>query len=178
MKAVAAASCQRPVSRVHGNSAPTAAIEVRTNSGTATGLPECAGEMVGDLQSADPAVTGALRIDTGDRDRHAAIRETFYGDVDDATATAAISLLSPDAPAGIPGEAFTVTPGRYGAIPRSYVTCAKDNAIPVALQRLFIEQINAVSNTPTTVAELDSSHSPFLSQPAALATAIAELALR
>ena len=143
-------------------------------AGMYTGLSENTGSMVGDLLSADPAVTGALRIDTGDRDRHAAIRETFYGDVDEATAAAAISLLGPDAPAGIPGEAFTVTPGRYGAIPHTYVTCAKDNAIPIALQRRFIEEINAISSTPTTVVELDSSHSPFLSQPAALTTAIAE----
>ncbi len=93
----------------------------------------------------------------------------------ETAATAAISLLGPDAPAGIPGEAFTVTPGRYGAIPHTYVTCANYNAIPIALQRRFIEEINAISSTPTTVVELDSSHSPFLSQPAALATAIAEL---
>jgi hypothetical protein len=140
------------------------------------GLPECAGSMVADLHPADPAVIGALRIDTGDRDRHAAIRETFYGDVGEVTATAAVSLLGPDAPVGIPGEAFTVTPGRYGAIPHAYVTCAKGKALPIALQRRFIEEIDAISSTPTTVVELDSSHSPFLSQPAALATAIAELA--
>jgi pimeloyl-ACP methyl ester carboxylesterase len=147
-------------------------------AGTYVSLPENAGSMVGDLQSADPAVTGTLRIDTGDRDRHAAIRKTFYGDVDEVTATAAISLLCPDAPAGIPGEAFAVTPGRYGAIPHTYITCAKDNAIPIALQRRFVKEINAVSGTPTAVSELDSSHSPFLSQPAALATPIAELAGR
>jgi pimeloyl-ACP methyl ester carboxylesterase len=147
-------------------------------AGMYIGLPECAASMVPDLHPADPAVIGALRIDTGDRDRHAAIREAFYGDVDEVTATAAISLLSPDAPVGIAGEAFAVTPGRYGAIPHTYVTCAKDNAIPIALQRRFIEEINAISGTPTAVVELDSSHSPFLSQPAALATPIAELARR
>jgi hypothetical protein len=41
------------------------------------------------------------------------------------------------------------------------------------LQRLFIKEIDAVSSKPTAVVELDSSHSPFLSQPAALAAAIA-----
>jgi len=136
--------------------------------------PEHEGSMLPDLLLADPAVTGALRIDTGDRGRHAAIRETFYGDVDEATATAAISLLSPDAPVGVPAEAFTVTNGRYGAIPHAYVTCTKDNTFPIALQRRFITEIDAISQTPTTVVELDSSHSPFLSQPAALAAAIAE----
>jgi len=131
------------------------------------------GSMVPGLLAADPAVTGALRIDTRDRCRHAAIREAFYGDVDEATATAAVTLLSPDAPVGVPAEAFTVTRGRYGAIPHSYVTCAKDNTVPVALQRRFITEIDAVSQAPTTVVELDTSHSPFLSRPADLAAAIA-----
>ena len=132
------------------------------------------GSLVPGLLSADPAVVGALRIDTGDRGRHPAIREAFYGDVDEDTAAAAIALLGPDAPAGVPGEALTVTRGRYGAIPHTYVTCAKDNTIPIALQRRFITEIDAISHTPTTVVELDSSHSPFLSQPAPLAAAIAE----
>ena len=145
------------------------------SAGSYSALPECAGSMVADLLPADSVAVGAVRIDTGDRDRHAAIRETFYGDVDEVTAAAAISLLSPDAPAGILGEAFAVTPGRYGAIPHTYVTCGKDNALPIALQRRFIEEINAISSTPATVVELDSSHSPFLSQPAALATALTEI---
>ena len=135
--------------------------------------PQNEGSMVPSLLGADPAAVGALRVDTGDRGLHAAIRETFYGDVDDATAAAAIGLLGPDAPAGITTEPVTVTPGRYGTIPHTYVTCTKDNAVPLALQRRFIDEVNAVSTTPTAVAELDSAHSPFLSQPAALADAIA-----
>lgn len=135
--------------------------------------PEGEGEQVLGLLSADPAVVGALRIDTGDRDNHAAIREAFYGDVDEATAAAAISLLGPDAPAGIPTEAITVTADRYGTVPHTYVLCTKDNAVPPASQRRFVREIDAVSNTPTQVAEFDSSHSPFLSQPATLADVIA-----
>jgi pimeloyl-ACP methyl ester carboxylesterase len=143
-------------------------------AGAYIGSREDEGSMVPGLLAADPAVIGALRIDTGDRGRHAAIREAFYGDVDEATATAAITLLGPDAPVGVPAEAFTVTHGRYGDVPHTYVTCAKDNTNPIALQRRFITEIDAISQTPTTVVELDSSHSPFLSQPAALATAITE----
>ena len=136
--------------------------------------PENEGSMVPGLLAADPAAIGALRIDTGDVSRHPAIREAFYSDVDETSAAAAIALLSPDAPAGVPAEAFTVTRGRYGAIPHTYVICTLDNTIPVALQRRFITEIDAVSDAPTTVVELDSSHSPFLSQPAALAAAIAK----
>jgi pimeloyl-ACP methyl ester carboxylesterase len=135
--------------------------------------PENKGETYTALLAPDPFAVGAARLDPGDLSRHAAIRETFYGDVDVATAEAAISLLTPDGPIGIPAESFPVTAGRYGSIPHSYVVCTKDNAIPVALQRRFIAEIDAVSATPTAVTELDSSHSPFLSQPAALAAIIA-----
>ncbi|MFD7834728.1 alpha/beta hydrolase [Streptomyces sp. NPDC059761] len=135
--------------------------------------PENQGETYSSLLAADPLAVGAARFDTGNRSLHTAIRETFYGDVDEATADAAISLLTPDGPIGIPAEAFAVTADRFGTIPHSYVVCTKDNAIPVALQRRFVSEIDAVSTTPTKVTELDSSHSPFLSQPAALATIIA-----
>ena len=134
--------------------------------------PENAGEQVSAHLVADPFAVGALRIDPGDRARHQAVRETFYQDVDEATATAAIALLSPDGPAGVAGEAITVTAQRYGTVGHTYVVCTQDNVIPVALQRLFVTEIDAVSLKPTTVVELDASHSPFLSQPAALADAV------
>lgn len=117
--------------------------------------------------------TGALRMDLDDHERHRAIHDVFYHDVDDATAAAAISLLTPDSPLGIPAETLTVTAERYGTVPHTYLVCLRDNAFPVALQRRFIAEIDAVSVRPTTVRELDTSHSPFLSRPAELAQAIA-----
>ncbi|MEU9338476.1 alpha/beta hydrolase [Streptomyces sp. NPDC048290] len=137
--------------------------------------PENKGELSLRLLRADPAAVGAVRIDPGDPGNHAAIRETFYADVDEATAIAAISLLSTDSPLGIPLDPFTVTPDHYGTVPHSYVVCTRDNALPVALQRRFVREIDAISTTPTKVVELDSSHSPFLSRPADLATAIADV---
>ncbi|WP_330436643.1 hypothetical protein [Streptomyces griseoaurantiacus] len=49
-----------------------------------------------------------------------------------------------------------------------------------ALQRLMVREIDSVSVRPTRVVEIDSSHSPFLSQPATLAEVIeaAHTALR
>jgi hypothetical protein len=41
----------------------------------------------------------------------------------------------------------------------------------------LIEEIDAMSARPTVITELDSSHSPFLSQPGALADFIASLEL-
>lgn len=134
-----------------------------------------AGPAVPDLLVGDPAAIGALRLDTGDHGRHRTFQDVFYNDVDDTTAAAAISLLTPDGPAGIPAETLTVTAERYGTVPHTYLMCLRDNAFPVALQRRFITEIDAVSARPTTVRELDTSHSPFLSQPAELAKTIASM---
>jgi pimeloyl-ACP methyl ester carboxylesterase len=142
--------------------------------------PENAGEggdRMRGLLGADPRKIGGLRIDTEDVSRHGLIREAFYNDLDVDTATAAISLLSTDGPAGIPAMAFEVTKARYGAIPHAYVMCTRDNMVRIALQQRLVKEIDAVSARPTVVTELDSSHSPFLSQPAALAEFIASLEL-
>ncbi|RSO09650.1 hypothetical protein DMH18_16000 [Streptomyces sp. WAC 06783] len=84
------------------------------------------------LLRAVPATVGAVRIDPGDRDAHAAILETFYGDVDEAAAIAAISLVSADSPLGMPNGAFVVTVDWYGAVPRTYVVWTRDNVIPAS----------------------------------------------
>ncbi|MFF5721493.1 alpha/beta hydrolase [Streptomyces buecherae] len=134
--------------------------------------PENTGEMVSRHLAADPMVVGAARIDFGDPERRDQIKETFYNDVDDRTADATIALLSTDGPAGIPLEPLTVTQERYGSVPHAYVVCGRDNVIPATLQYRFVKEIDTVSATPTEVTELDCSHSPFLSQPDALAAAI------
>ncbi|MFD4144560.1 hypothetical protein [Streptomyces sp. NPDC058572] len=113
------------------------------------------------LLAADPAVVGAARIDVDDPDRRDQIKEAFYNDVDDRTADAATSLLTPDGPLGIPAEKLTVSAQRYGSIPHAYVTCTRDNAIPLALQHRFLKEIDAISASPPAVTELDSSHSLF-----------------
>ncbi len=134
--------------------------------------PENAGERVNGLFAADPAAVGALRMDLDDGTRRREVREVFYHDVDEVTADAAISLLGPDAPLGIPGESFGVSASRYGRVPHTYVVCTEDRVIPPALQRRFVTEIDAVSARPTTVVELATSHSPFLSAPDALAEVI------
>ena len=52
------------------------------------------------------------------------------------------------------------------------LVCTEDQAVPLALQRRFIREIDAVSTAPTTVVELATSHSPFLSAPEELAATI------
>jgi pimeloyl-ACP methyl ester carboxylesterase len=150
----------------------TAFAPVRGQPARAYALrPECEGSLTAGLYVGDPMATGALRIDTDHN--QAAIRQTFLGDVDDVAAAAAVSMFGTDVPLGIAAEPFTVTGARYGAIPHTYVTCSNDNALPIALQRLFIKEIDAVSSTPTKVVGFNSAHSPFLTQPTALADVIA-----
>ncbi|MEV1102994.1 alpha/beta fold hydrolase [Micromonospora sp. NPDC049801] len=106
-----------------------------------------------------------------------AVREALYGDVDAATADSAIDLLAPAAPVGIAADAPVVTRERYGSVPKTYVVCTKENAVPPAPQRRLIAEIDAVSTSPTQVIELDSAHSPMLSHPDDLPAAIGSAGL-
>jgi pimeloyl-ACP methyl ester carboxylesterase len=133
-------------------------------------MPENEGDMVGSLLAADPMAVGALRIRT--EGRRSQVRECFYNGIDETAADAAIAMLSVDGPMGVPGEVLSVTRERFGAVPHSYVVCERDNAVRPALQRRLIREIDGVSQSPTRVFELDSSHSPFLSHPEELTSAI------
>lgn len=139
-------------------------------------LPENAGERISALLAADPAVVGALRLDLGDHSRRDAVRNTFYHDVDDVTAQAAVSLLTPDGPSAFASESLSVTADRYGSINHTYVVCTQDRVVPEALQRRFVSEIDTISAKTTRLVELASSHSPFLSMPVELAHAIAVVA--
>jgi pimeloyl-ACP methyl ester carboxylesterase len=136
-------------------------------------LPENAGSLVPALLVGNPAGSGALRIDAGDVIRHPDLRAAFYGDVDEVVTSAAIGLLSPDVSLGIAAETVVATPGRFGSVAHTYVHCAEDFAVRPALQRRFVDDLDAISKSPTHVVELDSSHSPFFSHPAELAETIA-----
>jgi pimeloyl-ACP methyl ester carboxylesterase len=127
--------------------------------------PENAGSMISAGLVADPAAVGAFRYDTASPASREQIRQTFYNDVEPDLADAATALITPDAPAGIAGQAVTVTPERFGAVAHTYVVCTRDNAVRPALQCLTVTEIDAVSTHATTVVELDASHSPFLSTP-------------
>jgi pimeloyl-ACP methyl ester carboxylesterase len=131
-------------------------------------VPENAGELVGPRLCADPPTVGALRIDPQSPDAayRAGLRDAFYNDVEDDVAEAAIALLSYDAPFGIASGATNLTGEGWGAVPRTYVLCTRDNAIRPALQRRFIAEADAAfPGRPTRVVELEASHSPFLSVP-------------
>ena len=138
-------------------------------------IPEASGSGIGPLYRGDPSRTGALRLDLASNDPayREALRDTLYHDVDPMLAEATIGLLSPDVPVGITLTTTTLTEKGWGSVPHSYIRCTADKGLMPAVQDRFIAEADAAfPDNPTTVASLDSSHSPFLSMPAQLAEAI------
>jgi hypothetical protein len=91
------------------------------------------------------------------------VKPTFYGDCDDATVAWVVERLSPQATI-IPKTPVSTTPNRWGRLPRAYIQCTEDRAIPLKNQEYFC------SNHPCDpVIKMHTSHSPFMSKPQALA---------
>jgi pimeloyl-ACP methyl ester carboxylesterase len=88
--------------------------------------------------------------------------DVFYGDVDAATARQAVSQLGYQSLASMIQE---VTEVAWKTIPSTYIICEADNAVPPSLQEMFAQRAEKVQR-------LNTSHAPFLSQPAALAQLI------
>ena len=70
------------------------------------------------------------------------------------------------------GTPVKLTTGRFGRVPRTYVHTLRDRAVSIGLQRRMLAQAGSAG----PVVELDTSHAPMLSQPQALADAIADAA--
>lgn len=89
--------------------------------------------------------------------------ETFYHDCPDALANQAIERLCSQA--GLPLFEFArITPEGAGSRPMTYIECLQDRVISPDLQSRMQEHAPFKQ-----VLTLDSSHSPFLSQPTELA---------
>jgi pimeloyl-ACP methyl ester carboxylesterase len=128
----------------------------------------------------DPAAIGATRIHAGSTDEayRSLLKAAFYADVPDADFAQAASHLHCDesnAGALAPSE---ITPGRFGAVPRHYIRCTQDQAIPLTGQDHMIATVDAAIGGKTTIHTLEGSHSPFLSQPAALARILFDISVQ
>ena len=121
----------------------------------------------------NPLVTGATRINIGPADDayRTRLKATFYGDVSDAEFAQAAAQLHCDEPLGavVPSR---ITSRRFGSLSRHYIRCTQDRAIPLTGQDHMIATIDAALGSKTTIHTLESSHSPFLSQPAALSNVL------
>jgi pimeloyl-ACP methyl ester carboxylesterase len=117
----------------------------------------------------DPAATGATRINAGSADEayRSRLKATFYGDVSESEFALAAAQLHCDEPVGAVTPSG-ITPGRFGTVPRHYIRCTQDRAIPLAGQDHMIATVDGTIGGKTTVHTLESSHSPFLSRPDAL----------
>jgi pimeloyl-ACP methyl ester carboxylesterase len=125
----------------------------------------------------DPVAIGATRIHAGSTDEayRSLLKASFYGDVSESDfAHAASQLHCDESNAGglAPSE---ITPARFGTVPRHYIRCTQDRAIPLAGQDHMIEIVDAAIGGKTTIHTLESSHSPFLSQPAALSKILIDI---
>jgi pimeloyl-ACP methyl ester carboxylesterase len=141
-------------------------------------IPEFSASKIPSLLIGDPKVTGALRIDfrSADPGYRAEIKSALAADVDDQEWQAVTSLLSSDIPVGWVAEPVAVTAGRWGGIPRTYISGTADFAIPVAAQRRFIDEADKLTpDNPTDVWEMATSHCPFLSEPEQLARILLQL---
>jgi hypothetical protein len=94
------------------------------------------------------------------------VREVFYQDCSDADVALATRLVT--AESGAMGRAaIQVTPERYGRIDRIYIECLQDRAISLSVQRSMVAAMPC-----RKVHTLDTSHSPFFSNPAGVAQAL------
>jgi len=96
----------------------------------------------------------------------AASRQALYGSCAEDVAAWAIARQRPQpvAPFGTP---VSIRPGALEGINRYFVVCARDRAIPLALQRRM-----AAENACVDVVELDTDHTPHLSMTKELAEAL------
>ncbi|AEU38010.1 alpha/beta fold hydrolase [Granulicella mallensis] len=128
-----------------------------------------------------PPQIGALRFDWNSLDPvyAPALQNLFYNDVAPVPYRAVANLLTPDDPAGPFSVPVTRTAQRWGSIPRSYVRTALDRVILPTLQDRWIAQANALTpSNSTKVYPIESSHSPFISQPQKLGEALLDVANR
>lgn len=95
----------------------------------------------------------------------AQIKDRFYADCTDDQIAFAAARLTPQAIA--PSETLVDLTDRYTQVPRSYIRCVQDGAIPYELQLAMTE-----GWSKDQVVDMDTSHSPFFSAPSLLAAHI------
>jgi pimeloyl-ACP methyl ester carboxylesterase len=128
----------------------------------------------------DPAVTGATRINGGSTDEayRSLLKAAFYGDVSESEFAQAAAQLHYDEPNGGALAPSAITPGSFGAVTRHYIRTTQDRAVPLTGQDHMIATVDAAIGGKTITHTLQSSHSPFLSQPAALSKILIDIGVQ
>jgi pimeloyl-ACP methyl ester carboxylesterase len=94
--------------------------------------------------------------------KRSAYREALYHDCPDEITELANVLLEAE-PNWAGFSAMSLSAGSYGRVPKVYIECLQDRAVTLPLQRKMQRE-----SPCDAVFTLDSSHSPFFSQPAQL----------
>jgi pimeloyl-ACP methyl ester carboxylesterase len=128
----------------------------------------------------DPAAIGATRIHGGSTDEayRSLLKASFYDDVSESEFARAASQLHCDEPNAGALAPSKITPGRFGKVPRHYIRCTRDRAIPLTGQDHMIATVDEAIGGKTTTHTLESSHSPFLSQPATLSKILIDIGVQ
>jgi len=100
----------------------------------------------------------------------ATIVPAFYADCDAADIAYARARFRP-LPLRPAIDKIHVTPERFGSVPRAYIECTDDRAIPIENQRQMV-----AASPCYAVRSLAAGHSPFYSMPDRLASVLAEIA--
>jgi pimeloyl-ACP methyl ester carboxylesterase len=119
---------------------------------------------------ADPQVVGACRIDflSDNAEYRARIKTALCGDISDADFSSILAAATCDEPAGVMLVPAHITAERFGRVPRHYVRCLEDRAIPLQGQDFMIAAADSALGSQTHTYALAASHFPFFSQPKAL----------
>ncbi|MBS7706042.1 alpha/beta fold hydrolase [Chelatococcus asaccharovorans] len=141
------------------------------NSLAYIGLPENEGARSA-VFIGNPDLTGAVRINPRSTDAAyiEEMRATFFNDLGFDEFAPHLNALTPDLPLGAVNGDARGTAAHWGRVPRSYVRCTLDQAIPLALQDRMIREADAAyPDNRFAVHSLESGHSPFASKADALA---------
>jgi len=96
--------------------------------------------------------------------------DIFYADCPAEDLALAKTRLGPE-PIAVMFQTVHVTPERFGRVPRAYIHCTLDVALP-----LFVQEQMVAASPCATVMTLPTGHSPFFATPALLATQLDSLA--
>jgi pimeloyl-ACP methyl ester carboxylesterase len=97
-------------------------------------------------------------------------RNRYYSGCEADEVADALARLAPQ-PIGLLQDQLAVTPERFGSVPRCYIECRDDNAVPPGFQRA---QYEAMPCRP--VFTIGAGHSPFLQDPDQLTAYLIEAA--
>jgi pimeloyl-ACP methyl ester carboxylesterase len=128
----------------------------------------------------DPVAIGATRVNPGPADGayRSLLKASFYADVPEADFVQAASQLHCDEPNGGALAPSEITPGRFGSVQRHYIRTTQDCAVPLTGQDHMIAAVDGTIGGTTITHTLESSHSPFLSQPAALSKILLDISVQ